>query len=50
MFTDKECKILVMLISAEILKAELHYGHNHKYVKYLYSIRDKLLEGNKDGK
>lgn len=44
MFTDKELERLNTLVSAEIMKAHLHYGHNHEYTNFLYGIRDKLIK------
>ena len=44
MFTVEELNKLITLVSAEIMKSNLHYGVTHPNTESLYTIRDKLLE------
>lgn len=48
--TTREAEVMNTLLSAEIMKLNLHYGsqkHTERQDTY-YSIRDKLIEANKE--
>lgn len=48
--TKREAEVMNTLLSAEIMKLDLHYGSQKHTERQdtCYSIRDKLIEANKE--